>query len=111
MRAQSGLMPGLQRGGMRMPADGQQMGAESASEEVVTEGCEPVNSLQIQVARNSGGQFLKGQSGNPTGKPPGARNRATMLAEQLFDGASGELSREALAKAMNGDSAVLRLIV
>jgi hypothetical protein len=34
-----------------------------------------------------------------------------MIAEQLFDGASGELSREAIAKALNGDSAVLRLIV
>ena len=34
-----------------------------------------------------------------------------MVVEQLFDGACGEVSREALAKAMNGDSAVLRLIV
>src|SRR5256885_2169368 len=34
-----------------------------------------------------------------------------MIVEQLFDGACGEVSREALAKAMNGDSAVLRLIV
>jgi hypothetical protein len=34
-----------------------------------------------------------------------------MIVEQLFDGACGEVSREALAQAMNGDSAVLRLIV
>jgi hypothetical protein len=75
------------------------------------EGCQPENDLQFQAPRNIEGKFLKGQSGNPSGKPPGIRNRATMIVEQLFDGASGEVSREALAKAMNGDSAVLRLIV
>ena len=94
-----------------MPADGQQMGAEIAPEIVTPEGGEPVNGLQIQVLRNVEGQFLKGQSGNPAGKPPGARNRATIVAEQLFDNASGEVSKEALAQALNGNSAVLRLIV
>jgi hypothetical protein len=94
-----------------MPADGQQMGAEIAQEEEAPEGSEPAKTLQMQVQRNEAGQFMQGQSGNPAGKLPGTRNRATMIAEQLFDGASGELSREAIAKALNGDSAVLRLIV
>jgi hypothetical protein len=95
---------------MWMPVEERQMTAEGAPE-AAREGGEPVNDLQIQAPRNSEGQFLKGQSGNPAGKPPGARNRATMIVEQLFDGASGEVSREALGKALNGDSAVLRLIV
>lgn len=94
-----------------MPADGQQIGAETVPEEAASEGCEPVNSLQIQALRNADGQFLKGQSGNPAGKPAGARNRATIVAEQLFDNASGEVSKEALAQALNGNAAVLRLIV
>ena len=94
-----------------MPADGQQIGAETVPVEAAPEGCEPVNSLQIQALRNVEGQFLKGQSGNPAGKPAGARNRATIVAEQLFDNASGEVSREALAQALNGNAAVLRLIV
>src|SRR6266542_768255 len=94
-----------------MPADGQQMGAETIPEEAPPEGSKPANTLQMQVQRNEEGQFLRGQSGNPAGKLAGTRNHATMIAEQLFDGASGEVSREALTQAMNGDSAVLRLIV
>lgn len=30
------------------------------------------------------GKFLKGQSGNPTGKPRGAKNRSSLVAERLF---------------------------
>jgi hypothetical protein len=84
------------------PANTQTLGPDQTPE-----GCQPENSLQFQAPRNVEGKFLKGQSGNPAGKPPGIRNRATMIVEQLFDGACGEVSREALAKAMNGDSAVL----
>jgi hypothetical protein len=98
-------------GGVQMPAEGQEAGAETVLDGAAPEGCEPANSLQMQVLSNAEGQFLRGQSGNPAGRLPGTRNRATMIAEQLFDNASGEVSREAIAKAMNGDSAVLRLIV
>ena len=94
-----------------MAAECPEGGAEICPTEAMPESSEPVNSLQIQASRNSEGQFLRGQSGNPAGKPPGARNRATIIAEQLFDGSSSEVSREALAMALNGDSAVLRLIV
>ena len=83
----------------------------SVAPDQAPESREPENSLQFHAERTAEGKFLKGQSGNPGGKPPGIRNRATMIVEQLFDGACGEVSREALAKAMNGDSAVLRLIV
>jgi hypothetical protein len=31
-------------------------------------------------------KFKKGQSGNPSGKPKGARNKATLAAEALLDG-------------------------
>jgi hypothetical protein len=30
--------------------------------------------------------FEKGQSGNPAGRPPGSRNKATILAEAMFQG-------------------------
>jgi len=42
--------------------------------------------LQIQVERTAQGHFVKGQSGNPAGKPPGCRNQATRIAEALLDG-------------------------
>ena len=94
-----------------MTAEGGPLTTENTAEFEAPKSCEPENDLQFQALRNAEGKFLKGQSGNPAGKPPGIRNRATKIVEQLFDGASGEVSREALAKAMNGDSAVLRLIV
>jgi len=69
----------------------------------------PADSLQMQVERNGDGQFVKGQSGNPSGREKGSRNHATVLAEQLFDGASGALANKALQMALAGDATLLRL--
>ena len=85
--------------------------AEALLTEKTPEEDEPAKSLQMQAERDETGQFLKGQSGNPAGRVPGTRNRATMIMEQLFDGASSDVSKKALAEAMNGDGATLRLIV
>jgi hypothetical protein len=71
----------------------------------------PADSQQMQGERNEQGQFVKGQSGNPAGRVPGTRNRATVLAEQLFDGASGALANKAVAMALAGDAAALRLCI
>jgi Family of unknown function (DUF5681) len=53
--------------------------------------------------------FSKGQSGNPAGKPPGARHRATMAAEALLDGEVQALTRKAIERALEGDGVALRL--
>jgi hypothetical protein len=72
---------------------------------------EPVNSLQKQVERNDIGQFLPGNSGNPAGRTPGSRNHATLLAEQLFDGASGALANKAVTMALDGNVKALDIAV
>jgi hypothetical protein len=56
-----------------------------------------------------GRPFAPGHSGNPGGRPKGARNKATVLAEQLLDGESEALIRKAIDKALGGDTAALRL--
>jgi hypothetical protein len=53
--------------------------------------------------------FEKGQSGNPLGRPPGARNRATIIAEALLQGEIEELTRVAIERAKAGDVAALRM--
>jgi hypothetical protein len=54
-------------------------------------------------------QFQKGQSGNPSGRPPGARNKATLIAEALLQGEAAELTRAAIERAKAGDAAALRM--
>jgi hypothetical protein len=53
--------------------------------------------------------FKKGQSGNPHGRPPGARNKATRAAEALLDGEAETLTRACVTAALGGDTTALRL--
>jgi len=48
-------------------------------------------------------KFQPGQSGNPAGRPPGARNRATLIAEELLDGEIETIVRAAIDKAVAGN--------
>ena len=68
-----------------------------------------VNSLQKQPARGPGRRFEKGKSGNPAGRPRGARNKATLAAEALFDSEAEALSRKAVELALDGSEGALRL--
>jgi hypothetical protein len=54
-------------------------------------------------------KFKPGQSGNPGGKPKGALNQATRVAQELLDGEAQALTRKAIERAMEGDSIALRL--
>jgi hypothetical protein len=55
------------------------------------------------------GRFKKGQSGNPDGRPKGARNKATLAMEALLDGEAEAITRKAIEMALGGDSSALRL--
>lgn len=64
----------------------------------------------IHLQKQSG-RFKKGQSGNPAGKRPGTRNRATVLAENLLYTEAETLIRKLIELANSGDTAALRLCV
>lgn len=56
-----------------------------------------------------GGRFQPGQSGNPAGKTPGTRHRATRAIEALLEGQHAALTQAAINKALEGDTTALRL--
>ena len=58
---------------------------------------------------SNGGKFGAGQSGNPSGRPKGARNQATRANEALRDGEAEALTRKAIEMALDGDGPALRL--
>ena len=64
---------------------------------------------ETTVPKQRGRPFQKGHSGNPQGRPPGARTAATMMAEQLLDGEAETITRKAIELAKQGDLTALRL--
>jgi hypothetical protein len=61
--------------------------------------------------RDANGRFVAGHSGNPAGKLPGTRNRATLLREALDDGEDIAAARIVIDKALSGDMVAARFIV
>jgi hypothetical protein len=63
------------------------------------------------LPRDANGRFVPGQSGNPAGKKPGTRNRATVLREALADGEDIAAARIVIDKALAGNAVAARFIV
>jgi hypothetical protein len=53
-------------------------------------------------------RFQPGQSGNPAGKKPGTRNRATVLIEEMMESDAEKLARAAIDKALAGDPRAIK---
>jgi len=62
-------------------------------------------------ARVRGRPFEKGRSGNPAGRRPGSRNRATLAAAALLAGEAEALTRAAVELALAGDPTAMRLCI
>lgn len=58
---------------------------------------------------NGSGQFTKGTSGNSSGRPPGSRNRTTLLMESLLEGQAEQLMQKTIELALAGEITALRL--
>ena len=61
--------------------------------------------------KQRGRPFEPGQSGNPNGRPKGARNQVTRVVEALIDGQGEALGAKAVEKALEGDSPMLRALL
>jgi len=61
------------------------------------------------TGRKQTGKFAPGVSGNPSGKPVGARHRVTRAIEALLEGQHEALTQRAIDAALAGDVTALRL--
>ena len=57
------------------------------------------------------GRFKPGQSGNPAGRPKGARHASTLAIEALLDGEGEAITRKAIEAAKAGDMVAIRLVL
>jgi Family of unknown function (DUF5681) len=55
------------------------------------------------------GRFVKGKSGNPSGRRAGSRGKATLAALLLLDDECEKLTRCAIDQALTGDSVALKM--
>ena len=65
--------------------------------------------MSENTGKIQGAKFTPGKSGNPAGKPKGARNKTTLAIEALLAGEAEELTRKAIEMAKEGDGPALRM--
>lgn len=67
----------------------------------------PENTGEIQ----ENGRFRKGKSGNPQGKPKGARHKASMMAEMLFEEEIETVCHQVINQAKEGNLQAAKIIL
>ena len=65
----------------------------------------------IETTIRKQGGFKPGKSGNPAGRPKGARHRTTVAIEALLDGEGEAITRMAIEAAKAGDMVAIRLVL
>ena len=55
--------------------------------------------------------WKKGQSGNPTGKPAGVRNKATVMVQSIMERGAKEITDAVVGLAKEGDLSAARLVL
>jgi len=63
----------------------------------------------VQPVKARGRPFEPGQSGNPSGRPKGARNKTTVAVEALLDNEAEALTRKVIELALAGNIPAIRL--
>ena len=66
---------------------------------------------QQEQRRSPGRRFTKGMSGNPCGRVPGSRNRATMMAEKIMESGAEEITSAVVAAGARGDMTAARIVL
>src|SRR5260370_8322753 len=70
-----------------------------------------MDGINNAAMRDANGRFAPGISGNPAGKKPGTRNRATVLRKALAEGEDIAAARIVIDKALAGDVVAARFVV
>jgi hypothetical protein len=65
------------------------------------------NSVDLAPGRDVNGKFLPGNGG----RPKGSRNKATQLAEQLFEDDIEDVVKAIITAAKNGNSNAMKLVI
>jgi hypothetical protein len=67
--------------------------------------------IPAALQRKTSVTFAKGQSGNPTGKARGCRNRTTVMVEQLLGGHLENITKKLIEGALAGDTHAIKMIL
>jgi hypothetical protein len=72
-------------------------------------GHKEISDVTMQTIKARGRPFEPGQSGNPSGRPKGARNKAAIVIEALLENEAEALTRKLIELALKGNIPALRL--